>query len=837
MAVPKTLTLPAIPIRDMVLFPGARVPFVVGRSASVRTLELAIKAGDHLLMLTQKDAKVEAPGQDDLYPIGTLALVESVLALPKDYYKVGVKGIARVSLRRYDDSGEIIQAEAYLLAEPTQPPAESLQPFHQAVEAFLGRNSDASRLLSMDQIRELPLGKAIDTVAGLLPAEVKQKQEILDQLEIGPRLEAMMRLLELDAARSEVDRTLDEKTRQRLDQDHKQYVLNEKMRVIQQELGKKEEKDEFARLKDQIEAAGMSAEARAKALEELERLEAMPPQSAEATVSRTYLDWLLALPWTTMADERLDLMEAERVLDEDHSGLDRIKARILEHLAVMARLQKVSDMNEGGPPGRAASSASPLVLPHAEAGQSPSAASTKVSEGENRPPLRGPILCLVGPPGVGKTSLARSIARALNRPFVRLSLGGVRDEAEIRGHRRTYIGSMPGRIISLMKKAKVRNPLMLLDEIDKMASDFRGDPSSALLEVLDPEQNANFQDHYLDVGFDLSQVLFLATANIRHQIPEPLEDRLEVLELSGYTTKEKLAIAEQHLLPRALEGHGMKDLGVHFEPAALEKLVQDYTREAGVRQLEREIANILRKLARHTLQPEKGEAFDSVITAERVPKLLGPEKFLETRAEDTAPPGLVNGLAWTPTGGDLLTIEAAVLPGKGVLKLTGKLGEVMQESANLALSYVRARAERLGLKRDFLDTVDLHVHVPEGAIPKDGPSAGITLATALISVLTGIPARADLAMTGELTLRGRVLPIGGLKEKLLAAHRQGRKAVLIPSENARHLEEIPAEVREQLSIHLVSHMDEVIQLALTRMPQPLGAESAGPGRENPATAQ
>ena len=789
MAVPKTLTLPAIPIRDMVLFPGARVPFVVGRAASVRTLELAIKAGDHLLMLTQKDAKVETPGQEDLYTIGTLALVESVIALPKDYYKVGVKGIARVTLRRYDDSGEVIQAEAYLLPEPSQAAAGSIQTFHQAVETFLGRNSDASRLLSMDQIRELPLGKAIDTVAGLVPAEVRQKQEILEQLEIGPRLETLLHLLELDAARSEVDRTLDEKTRQRLDQDHKQYVLNEKMRVIQQELGKKEEKDESTRLKDQIEAAGMSAEAKGKALEELERLEAMPPQSAEATVSRTYLDWLLALPWKAMAEERLDLVEAERVLDEDHSGLDKIKARILEHLAVMARLQKDP-----------ASSA----------------------EGD-RAPLRGPILCLVGPPGVGKTSLARSIARALNRPFVRLSLGGVRDEAEIRGHRRTYIGSMPGRIISLMKKAKVRNPLMLLDEIDKMASDFRGDPSSALLEVLDPEQNAAFQDHYLDVGFDLSQVLFLATANVRHQIPEPLEDRLEILELSGYTTKEKLAIAEQHLLPRALEGHGMRDMGVRFEKAALEKLVQSYTREAGVRQFEREIANILRKLARHTLQPERGEAFDPLITADRVPKLLGPEKILESRAEDTAPPGLVNGLAWTPTGGDLLTIEAAVLPGKGVLKLTGKLGEVMQESANLALSYVRGRAERLGLKRDFLDTVDLHVHVPEGAIPKDGPSAGITLATALISVLTGIPARADMAMTGELTLRGRVLPIGGLKEKLLAAHRQGRKAVLIPSENARHLEEVPAEVREQLSIHLVSHMDEVIQLSLVRPPTPLPA--------------
>ncbi|MDE3032587.1 MAG: endopeptidase La, partial [Acidobacteriota bacterium] len=642
--------------------------------------------------------------------------------------------------------------------------------------------------------------------------DVRQKQQVLELLEIPPRLEAILQLLELDAARSEVDRTVDEKTRARLDQDHKQYVLNEKMRVIQQELGKKEEKDESTRLRDQIEAAGLSAEARAKALEELDRLEAMPPQSAEATVSRTYLDWLLALPWQAMAEERLDLAEAERVLDEDHAGLEKVKARILEHLAVMARLRQ-----------------RPV---HAEVD-------------ENRAPLRGPILCLVGPPGVGKTSLARSIARALNRPFVRLSLGGVRDEAEIRGHRRTYIGSMPGRIIALMKKAKVRNPLLLLDEIDKMASDFRGDPSSALLEVLDPEQNASFQDHYLDVGFDLSQVLFLATANVRHQIPEPLEDRLEILELSGYTLKEKLAIAQQHLLPRALEGHGMQGLEVHFEPAALEKLVQSYTREAGVRQLEREIANILRKLARHTLQPHlsdaAGEAFDPLITADRVPKLLGPEKILETRAEDTAPPGLVNGLAWTPTGGDLLTIEAAVLPGKGVLKLTGKLGEVMQESANLALSYVRARAERLGLKRDFLDTVDLHVHVPEGAIPKDGPSAGITLATALISVLTGIPARADLAMTGELTLRGRVLPIGGLKEKLLAAHRQGRKAVLIPAENARHLEDIPAEVREQLSIHLVSHMDEVIQLALTRMPEPLHTEGATApppaSRENEATAQ
>jgi ATP-dependent Lon protease len=444
-----------------------------------------------------------------------------------------------------------------------------------------------------------------------------------------------------------------------------------------------------------------------------------------------------------------------------------------------------------------------------------------------RPPLRGPILCLVGPPGVGKTSLARSIARAMNRPFLRFSLGGVRDEAEIRGHRRTYIGSMPGRIISLLKKAGVRNPLMNLDEIDKMGADWRGDPSSALLEVLDPEQNFSFQDHYLDVGFDLSQVLFLATANVRHQIPQPLEDRLEILELSSYTLNEKRAIAQAHLVPKALERHGMENMGIRFEDAAIDKIVQDYTKEAGVRQLEREISGVLRKLARQSLQPGKGEApaepFDGRVTAARIPKLLGPEVFLETPLDRQQPPGVVHGLAWTPVGGDLLTIEAARLPGKGTLRLTGKLGEVMQESANLALSFVRMRADRLGLKEDFLEKTDLHVHLPEGAIPKDGPSAGITLAMALISVLTGIPVRPDLAMTGELTLRGMVLPIGGLKEKLLAAHRMGCTTVIIPAENARHLEELPQEVRDQLTIHLVSHMDEVIQLSLVRPPTPLPA--------------
>jgi ATP-dependent Lon protease len=472
---------------------------------------------------------------------------------------------------------------------------------------------------------------------------------------------------------------------------------------------------------------------------------------------------------------------------------------------------------------------SPEMEAHGKGGDvdSDSEAAPDKTENIASPTLRGPILCLVGPPGVGKTSLARSIARAMNRPFVRFSLGGIRDEAEIRGHRRTYIGSLPGRIISLIKKAGVKNPLMLLDELDKMASDWRGDPASALLEVLDPEQNGSFQDHYLDVGFDLGQVLFLCTANVRHNIPEALEDRLEIIELSGYTPQEKNAIAQGHLIPKSLERHGLNDMDIRFEDTAIDRIVQSYTKEAGVRQLEREIAAVLRKLARHSLQPEKGEAFDPLVTADRTVRLLGPEKFLETKPGDDITPGVVNGLAWTASGGDLLTIEAAVLPGKGELKLTGKLGEVMQESAQIALSYVRARAEKFGLAPDFMEKKDIHLHVPEGAIPKDGPSAGITMAAALLSALTGIPAKSEVAMTGELTLRGMVLPIGGLKEKLLAAHRMGRKVILIPRENARHLEDIPDEVRNSLIIHLVGQMDEVIPLVLTAQPEPYCEKKEG----------
>jgi len=766
----KTITLPAIPIRDMVLFPGARVPFMVGRRASVRTLELGIKVGDHLLLLTQRNPKDEQPKQESIHPIGTLALVESLIPLPRDYYKVGVKGIARVRLERYLDEGDVVQAEVEILPESGAPGEAALQEaFLAAVEGFLNRNPEVGRALNLDA--DLPLGQAIDAVAAVLPADVREKQGVLDQIDIEPRLHTLLKLLETDAARHQADRAEEVEN---LVKDHKAFVLGEKMRGILPE-GKK---SELALLKERILKAEMGEEAEAKALEEVDRLEGMPPQSAEATVSRTYIDWLLALPWKKLADDHLDLEEAERILDEDHAGLEKVKGRILEYLAVMRRLRDRSETA----------------------------------------PLRGPILCLVGPPGVGKTSLARSIARALNRPFLRFSLGGVRDEAEIRGHRRTYIGSMPGRIISLIKKAGVRNPLILLDEIDKMGSDWRGDPSSALLEVLDPEQNTTFQDHYLDVGFDLSQVLFLTTANVRHQIPMPLEDRLEVLELSSYTLGEKKAIAQQHLVPKALERHGMVELDITFEDAALEKIIQEYTKEAGVRQLEREISAVLRKLARQSLQPSGGP-FNPRVTAVSLPRLLGPERYLDSPLSDQPPPGVVNGLAWTPTGGDLLTIEAARLPGKGNLKLTGKLGEVMQESANLALSYVRMRADTLGLAPDFLEKTDLHVHLPEGAIPKDGPSAGITLALALISALTGIPVRSDLAMTGELTLRGKVLPIGGLKEKLLAAHRMGCKVVIIPAENARHLEELPAEVREQLTIHQVAHMDEVLPLALIRQPR------------------
>jgi ATP-dependent Lon protease len=833
----KIITYPILPIREMVLFPGGRVPFVVGRRASALTLERSVKAGDQIVLLTQKDPKVNEPTQEQLYQVGCLAYVESLIELPNRYFKIGVRGAARIRLIRLLGEEEGLRAEAEILDEPDceawdyDSRFEAQNNFYQAAAEFFGRNPDAARMLSIDQIKDLPLNQAIDAVAGLINVDVHEKQRVLEQVDVQPRLDAMMSLFQMDSDRFNVDRDLELKTRQRLDEGHKNFVLNEKMRVIQEELGKKDEKGEFRILRQRILDAGMNEEAQTKALEELDRLEMMPPQSAEATVSRTYIDWLLALPWDKFADERLDLDEAEKVLNEDHAGLDKVKARILEYLAVMRRLrdtQATALKSESAEPTVGVNA--PSKEEKEKKADSDTEAATNKTENIAPPALRGPILCLVGPPGVGKTSLARSIARAMNRPFVRFSLGGIRDEAEIRGHRRTYIGSLPGRIISLIKKAGVKNPLMLLDELDKMASDWRGDPASALLEVLDPEQNGSFQDHYLDVGFDLGQVLFLCTANVRHNIPEALEDRLEIIELSGYTPQEKNAIAQGHLVPKSLERHGLNGMNICFESGAIGRIIQSYTKEAGVRQLEREIAAVLRKLARHSLQPEKGEVFDPVVTADRMARLLGPEKYLETPPGDDVIPGIVNGLAWTASGGDLLTIEATVLPGKGNLKLTGKLGEVMQESAQIALSYVRARAEKFGLSPDFLEKKDIHLHVPEGAIPKDGPSAGITMAAALLSALTGIPAKSEVAMTGELTLRGMVLPIGGLKEKLLAAHRMDRKVILIPRENVRHLEDIPDEVRNSLTIHLVGQMDEVIPLALTRYPEPLAENNDGIGQ-------
>jgi len=632
----------------------------------------------------------------------------------------------------------------------------------------------------------------------------------------------------------------------------KSFVMNEVTCDCEKERGFLEaqeepdkKKGEFKILRQRVIDAEMSEEAQTKAFEELDRLEAMDTKSSEASTIRTYIDWLLALPWAKFADDRLDLNEARIVLNEDHAGLDKVKSRILEYLAVMRRLRdsqmsvptpdtadqancekKPTQGTDINPKGTTENSHNGDTVPD---GAGTAAKEDTLDNGTEQdseniaskapPALRGPILCLVGPPGVGKTSLARSIARAMNRPFVRFSLGGIRDENEIRGHRRTYVGSMPGRIISLIKKAGVKNPLMLLDELDKIGSDWQGDPASALLEVLDPEQNSSFQDNYLDVGFDLGQVLFLCTANVRDDIPDALRDRLEVIELSGYTPTEKNAIAQSHLVPKSLESHGLNDLGIRFENSAIDRIIQSYTKEAGVRQLEREIAAILRKLAYHSLEPEDGEDFNPIVSAERIARLLGPEKYPETAPRDDVISGVVNGLAWTPFGGELLTIEATKLSGKGELKLTGKLGEVMQESAQIALSYVRARAERFGLAPDFLEKTDVHLHIPEGAIPKDGPSAGIAMAAALLSALTSIPAKSTVAMTGELTLRGMVLPIGGLKEKLLAAHRLGRKVILIPRENARHLEDIPEEVRDSLTIHLVSQMDEVIPLALTKLPQ------------------
>ena len=762
-------TVPLLPLRDIVIFPHMVVPLFVGREMSINALEKAMDDGSDIMLVTQKDAKVNIPERDDLYEIGTLGTVIQLLKLPDGTVKVLVEGKDRAAIKDLAVD-ECMLATVDVVAESEETDSD-FSSFIKAVitdfEAYikLGKKVPPEMLSSVSLIDEP--SKLADTIVSHLNLDIRQKQELLELFSPLERLKRVHAYVQSETDGLQLDQKIKGRVKRQMEQTQKEYYLNEKMKAIQQELGEKDEfKGEIVELEDQIKKKEMSKEARAKAHTEIKKLKMMSPMSAEAAVVRNYIDWIVSLPWNQMTKEKLELDDAERVLNEDHYALDKVKERVLEFLAVR-RLA---------------------------------------------PKAKSPILCLVGPPGVGKTSLARSIARATGRKFVKQSLGGVRDEAEIRGHRRTYIGAMPGKIVQSLKKAASSNPVFLLDEIDKMNSDLRGDPSSALLEVLDPEQNQTFNDHFLDLDYDLSNVMFFATANNQFNIPGPLRDRLEIIRLSGYTELEKLKIVVDYLVPRQLGQHGLSDENIGFTEGALLKIIRNYTKEAGVRGLEREIAAVCRKVARSVVK--SGDKLQVKVTAGSVPGYLGVEKFSFARLEDEDYIGLANGLAWTEVGGEMLITEVTVVPGKGSLQITGKLGDVMKESAQAAMSYVRSRAEELGLEKDFYQKLDLHIHVPEGAIPKDGPSAGITMATAIISALTGRTVRWDLAMTGEITLRGRVLPIGGLKEKLLAAHRSGIKKVLIPMENKKDLKDVPEKILRVIEVCPVAHMDEVLRQAI-----------------------
>jgi ATP-dependent Lon protease len=770
------VTLPLIPLRDVVIFPHMMMPFVVGREHSIKAVENALLLEKRIFLSAQKDASVTRPGFEDIYETGVVGSVVQSLKLQNGHIKVLMEGLERARMLEVrEDSGYLEALTRILPAEEVEGP-ELDELMKQAISRFekyikISQKLPGDAIVSAVRIENV--GRLADTLAANMILDVGAKQELLETLDPGKRLGLVTEMLGQEIGKHKVDRKIDGRVKRQMEKAQKEYYLNEKLKAIQKELGRGEGKeDEGETYQKKIDEVGMPKDAREKALQELKRLEAMPPVSAEATVSRNYLDWLLAVPWKKKTRELRDIDRAEEVLDEDHFGLVKVKERILEFLAVRQLVKKT----------------------------------------------RGTILCLVGPPGVGKTSLAKSVARATGRKFVRLSLGGVRDEAEIRGHRRTYIGAFPGQIIQMMRKAGARNPVFLLDEVDKMSMDFRGDPSAALLEVLDPEQNNSFIDHYLDTEYDLSMVMFIATANIMHTVPPALKDRMEVLNLSGYTANEKLEIAKQFLVIKQLEAHGLTDKGISFTDGGINRIIDRYTREAGVRNLEREIANILRKIARKVVQA-KGE-FGMEVDADVVRDFLGVPKFRESILEDKSQVGLANGLAWTEVGGEVLTTEATLMTGKGKLSITGKLGEVMTESARAAMSYVRSRAELLGIDPDFHQHYDVHIHVPEGAIPKDGPSAGITMAISLISALKKVPVRRDVAMTGEITLRGKVLPIGGVKEKLLAAHRAGVKTIILPKDNEQHLQDIPEEVLRELDISLVEAMDEVVDLALVSQEHP-----------------
>ena len=773
------LELPLLPLRDVVVFPHMVIPLFVGRPKSIKALETAMEAGKNILLVAQKSAAKDEPGAEDMYEIGCIANILQMLKLPDGTVKVLVEGSQRARIERISDQRALFTAMVVPVpaSERTTHEVEAMRraiiaQFDQYVK--LNKKIPPEILTSLAGIEEA--GRLADTIAAHLPLKLEQKQEIIEIFDVGARLEKLLSQLETELDILQVEKRIRGRVKRQMEKSQREYYLNEQVKAIQKELGEGEEGADLDEMEKKVKAAGMSKEALAKAQSELKKLRLMSPMSAEATVVRNYIETLTNLPWKKKCRISKDLSAAEKVLEKDHYGLDKVKERILEYLAVQQRVDK----------------------------------------------LKAPILCLVGPPGVGKTSLGQSIARATNRKFVRMSVGGVRDEAEIRGHRRTYIGSMPGKILQNMTKVSVKNPLFLLDEVDKMGQDFRGDPSSALLEVLDPEQNSTFVDHYVEVEYDLSDVMFVATANTLN-IPAPLLDRMEVIRLSGYTEDEKVNIAQRYLLPKQLKNNGVKKEELSVTEDALRDIVRYYTREAGVRSLERDISKICRKVVKLLVLKKRHSKV--VVNARNLDKYLGVRKYSFGMAEKENQVGQVTGLAWTEVGGELLTIEAVVLPGKGKTMTTGKLGEVMQESIQAALSVVRKRSKALGIPEDFYQKSDIHIHLPEGATPKDGPSAGIAISTALVSVLSGIPVRADVAMTGEITLRGEVLPIGGLKEKLLAAVRGGIRTALIPEENVKDLVDIPENIKNVLEILPVKWIDQVLELALEHKPEPL-AEAA-----------
>ncbi len=777
-------TLPMVPLRDVVVFPHMMIPFVIGRPSSIKALEYALQKGKRIFLSAQHDASRDNPTHDEIFTLGTICNIVQSLKLPDGNVKVLVEGLDRGRALEFKEEQGFLKVVAKLIPRQVETGGGIEALMSKAIGLFeqyvkLSNNLHYDAMLAAVRVEDP--GKLADTISAHLILPVEDKQNLLEIFSPQERLTRIAAVLESEVDKLQVDKRIQGRVKKQMERAQKEYYLNEKMKAIQKELGRKDDRmNEVEELRKKIEQSRMSKEAEEKAIQELKRLESMPPMSAEATVSRNYLDWLIAVPWAKKTRERKDLLAAEKILNDDHYGLEKIKERIVEFLAVRQ-----------------------LV---------------------NTP--KGPILCFVGPPGVGKTSLAKSIARCTNRKFVRLSLGGVRDEAEIRGHRRTYIGAFPGQIVQMMKKAGTRNPVFLLDEVDKMSMDFRGDPSAALLEVLDPEQNHSFTDHYLDVEYDLSSVFFIATANVLHTIPQALQDRLEVLRLPGYTEREKIEIAQRHLILKQIKSHGLREKNISFSEGALQELIRKYTREAGVRNMEREISSIFRKVARKVVL--EGKDYQAIITPANLNDYLGVPRYRSSQQEEHNEIGMATGLAWTEVGGEILPIEVTLMPGKGALKLTGKLGDVMQESAHAALSYVRSRAEDLGIPRDFNRRLDIHIHVPEGAIPKDGPSAGITIATALVSALSKTAVRRDVAMTGEITLRGKVLPIGGVKEKLLAAHRIGVTTVILPRENEKDLADVPKNVLEALRVELVAQVDEVLKVALAPLPVSPAPEAAEP---------